>query len=108
MTLAQESATEAGGGRVLRFSATVNMLVTPDRATRDDARVAVAEAALCNVDALDRDLLRVIAAHDEMLDKMRALASIGVDRLHIRPMDEYSQHWLDEAIRDIQEVPCLS
>jgi alkanesulfonate monooxygenase SsuD/methylene tetrahydromethanopterin reductase-like flavin-dependent oxidoreductase (luciferase family) len=108
MRLAQEAAVDAGHGRALRFSATMNLQVAPDRATRDRARASLAEAALCDVDVLDRELLRVIAAHDEVLDKMRALAAIGVDRLHIRPMDEYSQHWLDEAIKDIQEVPCRS
>ena len=39
---------------------------------------------------------------------MHALAELGVDRLHIRPMDERSQRWLDEALNDIQEVPCQS
>lgn len=105
--LAREAAIDSGHGRSLRFSATVNMQVTPDNATRDDARAALAEAAICDLDDLDNELLRVVAAEDEVLGKFRVLGSIGVDRLHVRPMDEHSQQWLDEAIKDIQEVPCL-
>ena len=106
MTLAQEVA--ADSGRSLRFSATLNMQVAPDPASRDVARRALAEAALCDLDALDAELLRIVATADEVLAKIRLLGQLGIDRLHIRPMDDHSQQWLTEAIRDIQEVPCPS
>jgi hypothetical protein len=37
---------------------------------------------------------------------MADLASLGVDRVHVRPMDAFSQKWLDEALKDIQELTC--
>ncbi|HKC30010.1 MAG TPA: LLM class flavin-dependent oxidoreductase [Jatrophihabitans sp.] len=106
--LADEAAVEAGHGRRLRFSATVNLQVAPDRPSRDAARTSLAEAAGCGSDDLERELLRVIATPDEVIEKVRALGALGVDRLHIRPMDDYSQRWLDEALKDIQEVQCRS
>lgn len=106
--LAREVAADVGHGRQLRFSATVNMQVTADRRARDAARAKLADAAVCAVDDLDGELLRVIAVGDEVLGKVRALAELGVDRMHIRPMDEYSHRWLNEAVKEIQEVPCHS
>jgi alkanesulfonate monooxygenase SsuD/methylene tetrahydromethanopterin reductase-like flavin-dependent oxidoreductase (luciferase family) len=108
ITLADESATGAGHGRTLSYAATMNVLVCPDRSSRDLARGALAEAAHCTLDDLDQELLRVIAAEDDVLDRVRELAKLGVDRLHIRPMDERTQQWLDDALSDIQEVPCQS
>ena len=106
IALAGEAAADAGHGRRLRIAATVNLLVTTDHPSRDAARAALADAANCGLDDLDRELLRVIATEDEVLDRVHALAELGVDRLHIRPMDEHSQRWLDEALNTIQEVPC--
>lgn len=101
-------ARDAAGARAeqLRFSATVNLLVAPSMAARDDARTTLAYAAGCGVEVLDDELLRVIATDDEALRKLAELATLGIDRVHVRPMDPYSQKWLDEAIKDIQELTC--
>lgn len=98
----------AAGDRAghLRFSATVNMLVTPSIAARDVARTALADVAGCEAAALEDELLRIIAVDTEVLAKMGELASLGVDRIHVRPMDPFSQKWLDEALKDIQELTC--
>jgi alkanesulfonate monooxygenase SsuD/methylene tetrahydromethanopterin reductase-like flavin-dependent oxidoreductase (luciferase family) len=104
--LARDAARAASTGRTLRFAATMNMVVTSSRAARDSARTALAEAANCSVDDLDRELLRVIATADEVLERVRELGRLGIDRLHIRPMDETTQRWLDEALSEIQEVRC--
>jgi alkanesulfonate monooxygenase SsuD/methylene tetrahydromethanopterin reductase-like flavin-dependent oxidoreductase (luciferase family) len=90
----------------LRFSATVNLLVSASPAARDDARATLADAAGCEPAALEDELLRVIGVDTEALAKMAELASLGVDRVHVRPMDAYSQRWLDEALKDIQELTC--
>lgn len=111
INVAREAAADrarSGQGRTLRFSATMNLQVAADRAVRDTARTALAEAAACGRDALDAELLRLVVTPDEVLDKVHALADLGVDRLHIRPMDGYSQNWLDDAVNDIKEVPCRS
>jgi hypothetical protein len=41
-----------------------------------------------------------------VLERVRELGRLGIDRLHIRPMDETTQRWLDEALSEIQEVRC--
>jgi alkanesulfonate monooxygenase SsuD/methylene tetrahydromethanopterin reductase-like flavin-dependent oxidoreductase (luciferase family) len=102
--LARDAAGERAGR--LRFSATINLLVSPSLAARDVARTALADAAGCESAALDDELLRVIAAETEVMDTMADLASLGVDRVHVRPMDAFSQKWLDEALKDIQELTC--
>ena len=101
-------AREAAGARSgqLRFSATVNLQVAPSAAARDDARTTLAYAAGCGVAELDEELLRVIATDDEALAKLAELAALGIDRVHVRPMDPYSHKWLDEAVTDIQELTC--
>jgi alkanesulfonate monooxygenase SsuD/methylene tetrahydromethanopterin reductase-like flavin-dependent oxidoreductase (luciferase family) len=103
-----ELARESAGDRRarLRFSATVNIMISPSTAARDDARAVLAEAAGCSVGALDEELLRVIVVENEAMAKMAELAALGIDRVHIRPMDPYSQKWLDEAVADIQELTC--
>lgn len=99
---------DAAGPRAadLRFSATVNLLACPSATARDSARVVLAEAADCDVSLLDDELLRVVDVDAEVLDKLSVLAQLGIDRVHIRPMDAYSQKWLDEALPDIQELTC--
>ena len=101
-------ARDAAGTRAadLQFSATVNLLVAPSPADRDAARASLAAAAGCDAAALDVELLRIIAVDSEALAKLTELASLGIDRLHVRPMDPYSQKWLNEAVKDIQEIPC--
>jgi alkanesulfonate monooxygenase SsuD/methylene tetrahydromethanopterin reductase-like flavin-dependent oxidoreductase (luciferase family) len=101
-------ARDAAGERTerLRFSATVNMLVTPSVAARDDARATLADAAGCAPATLEDELLRIVAVDSEVVAKMAELASLGIDRVHIRPMDTYSQNWLDEALKDIRELTC--
>jgi alkanesulfonate monooxygenase SsuD/methylene tetrahydromethanopterin reductase-like flavin-dependent oxidoreductase (luciferase family) len=101
-------AREAAGPRssALRFSATLNMIISPSPQARDEARATLADAARCDPRAFDAELLRVIAVDTEAMAKMAELTSLGIDRIHVRPMDAYSQSWLDEALKDIQELTC--
>jgi len=101
-------ARDAAGPRssALRFSATLNMVVSPSPQERDEARAALADAAGCDPAAFDDELLRVVALDTEAMAKMADLAALGIDRIHVRPMDAYSQSWLDEALKDIQELTC--
>jgi alkanesulfonate monooxygenase SsuD/methylene tetrahydromethanopterin reductase-like flavin-dependent oxidoreductase (luciferase family) len=102
MALARESAHHAG--RDVRFSATVNLVVRPDAAGRDEARRDLQAAAGCGRRALDRELLRVVATDGEALDRFVTLGSIGVDRVHVRPADPWTQQWLDGAVPEIRAI----
>jgi hypothetical protein len=56
------------------------------------------------MDLLELEHLRIIDTGDGTLDRLRALAGLGIDRLHIRPADERSQCWLDEALPDLRAL----
>lgn len=90
------------GGRELRFSATLNIIVRDGIADRDEARRPITGAAGCTPSTLDRELLRLVVTPDELFERVDVLASLGVDRLHIRPADVESQRWLDEHLPVIQ------
>lgn len=90
-------------GRELRFSATVNLAVAPDPASRDGLLRTIAEAAGCAPEVVAADMLRVVALEDEALDRISELAHLGIDRLHIRPVDDRSSSWLDGAVRALQD-----
>jgi alkanesulfonate monooxygenase SsuD/methylene tetrahydromethanopterin reductase-like flavin-dependent oxidoreductase (luciferase family) len=102
MTLASNVAD--GHGKALRFSATVNLLVSSDTAHRDDSRRGLAAAAHCDVAAFDGELLRIIDVSEGALARLQALAALGIDRLHIRPMDPATHVWLDEALPSIRAM----
>jgi alkanesulfonate monooxygenase SsuD/methylene tetrahydromethanopterin reductase-like flavin-dependent oxidoreductase (luciferase family) len=101
-------ARDAAGERAsrLRFSATVNLTVAASGSACDDARTALAEAADCDVATVESELLRVIAVESEAMANMAELAALGIDRVHVRPMDAHTHKWLDEALKDIQELTC--
>ncbi|HET7529334.1 MAG TPA: LLM class flavin-dependent oxidoreductase [Mycobacteriales bacterium] len=101
-------AREAAGSRssALRFSATLNMIVSPSLQARDEARATLADAAGCDAAAFEDELLRIIAVDTDVMARIAELALLGIDRVHVRPMDAYSQSWLDEALKDIQELSC--
>lgn len=107
-TLAQrvETAASAPNARPgLRFSATVNLTVAADANDRDRAVGAIAEAAGCDRSAVAGDLLRVVTTEDEALDRLRQLPGIGVDRIHIRPVDARTANWLDGSVGALQALP---
>jgi alkanesulfonate monooxygenase SsuD/methylene tetrahydromethanopterin reductase-like flavin-dependent oxidoreductase (luciferase family) len=101
-------AREAAGPRssALRFSATLNMVLSPSPQARDEARASLAAAAGCEPAACDDELLRIVDIDTDAMAKLAVLAALGIDRVHIRPMDAHSQSWLDEALKDIQELTC--
>jgi alkanesulfonate monooxygenase SsuD/methylene tetrahydromethanopterin reductase-like flavin-dependent oxidoreductase (luciferase family) len=100
MELAREAA--AAHGRELRFSATLNLIVRDAVADRDEARRPIAAAAGCALSTLDRELLRLVVTPEELFERVEVLASLGIDRFHIRPADVESQHWLDEHLTALQ------
>jgi alkanesulfonate monooxygenase SsuD/methylene tetrahydromethanopterin reductase-like flavin-dependent oxidoreductase (luciferase family) len=101
--LARTAAAQAE--RVVRFSATVNIVVSGDRGARDEARARLAASADCDPAVFDRELLRVVAQEDEALEGFATLAALGVDRVHVRPGDPRTQRWLDDALPAIQALP---
>ncbi|WP_373070981.1 LLM class flavin-dependent oxidoreductase [Gemmatimonas sp.] len=89
--------------RELRFSATVNLVVASEPHSRDRALQMIAEAAGCTTEIVAADMLRVVTLEDEALDRIGELSELGIDRLHVRPVDELSSHWLDGAVGALQE-----
>jgi alkanesulfonate monooxygenase SsuD/methylene tetrahydromethanopterin reductase-like flavin-dependent oxidoreductase (luciferase family) len=102
ITSARHAAAEAMND--VRISATVMLVVTPDNATRDSARRDLAFIARSDLDLLDRELLRMIDTEVGVFERFKALAALGLDRVHVRPADEPSQRWLDDALRDLQAL----
>ncbi|HEY7043574.1 MAG TPA: LLM class flavin-dependent oxidoreductase [Nocardioidaceae bacterium] len=103
IALAREVAGRAGND--IKLSATVMLSITPDAVTRDRSREQMAEIAQSTPDLLDRELLRVIDTGEGAFGRIRTLAAIGFDRLHIRPADEPTQRWLDAGLADLQRLP---
>lgn len=95
------SAAEAAG-RQIRFSATLNVTVRESVAERDAARRSIAAAAGCDPSTFDQELLRLVVTPDEALERVEIIASLGIDRVHIRPADADTHHWLDDALPVIQ------
>jgi alkanesulfonate monooxygenase SsuD/methylene tetrahydromethanopterin reductase-like flavin-dependent oxidoreductase (luciferase family) len=91
-------------GRTLRFSATVNLLVSNDKDRRDSSRRELAAAAKCDAAAFDGELLRVIDVGEGVMARLQTLAALDIDRIHVRPMDPASQAWLDEALPSIRSI----
>jgi alkanesulfonate monooxygenase SsuD/methylene tetrahydromethanopterin reductase-like flavin-dependent oxidoreductase (luciferase family) len=102
VALASEAA--AASGNVLTLSATVMLLITPDRPARDTSRRNMATIARSNLELLELELLRIIDTGDGAFDRFHDLARVGLDRLHIRPADAFSERWLDEALPDLQAL----
>jgi alkanesulfonate monooxygenase SsuD/methylene tetrahydromethanopterin reductase-like flavin-dependent oxidoreductase (luciferase family) len=102
LATAREAAAEAGND--LAFSATVMLLITPDIPARDRAREELAPIARSSLGLLELELLRMIDTADGAMSRFRMLAELGFDRLHIRPADERSERWLDEALPDLQRL----
>ncbi len=102
IALAQSAATAAGND--VRLSATVMLLITPDWAARDEARREMASIAHSDLQLLDAELLRVIDTADGAAARLRTLVRLGIERLHIRPADERSQHWLEEVLPDLRAL----
>jgi alkanesulfonate monooxygenase SsuD/methylene tetrahydromethanopterin reductase-like flavin-dependent oxidoreductase (luciferase family) len=102
VALALAEADQAGND--LKLSATVMLTIAADAAARDRAREDLAPIASSTLELLDLEHLRIVDTGDGALDRLRALAALGFDRLHIRPSDEPSQRWLDEALPDVQAL----
>lgn len=102
IALARDSA--AAAGNRIKLSATVFLSVTADTVARDDARRELAAIARSDLDLLDLELLRIVDTEDGALGRLRALAELGFDRVHVRPSDDRSLQWLDGALTDIQAL----
>jgi alkanesulfonate monooxygenase SsuD/methylene tetrahydromethanopterin reductase-like flavin-dependent oxidoreductase (luciferase family) len=102
IAVANEAAAERGA--TLKFSATVNAIVTASVGERQQRRSTLADAAGCPVEALDDELLRIIDTDDGAIERLQALAGLGIDRLHIRPMDPRTQQWLTTALPTIRAI----
>jgi alkanesulfonate monooxygenase SsuD/methylene tetrahydromethanopterin reductase-like flavin-dependent oxidoreductase (luciferase family) len=102
IALARESA--ASSGNDLRLSATVMLLITPDDDARDRARREMAPIARSDLDLLDAELLRMIDTGEGAMQRFAALSALGIDRLHVRPADERTHAWLDDALPDLRAL----
>ena len=102
VALARTAADRAGNE--LKLSATVMLVVAADTTMRDRARAELAPIASSTPDLLEQEHLRIVDTGDGTLERLRALAALGFDRLHIRPADEPSQRWLDDALPDLQAL----
>jgi alkanesulfonate monooxygenase SsuD/methylene tetrahydromethanopterin reductase-like flavin-dependent oxidoreductase (luciferase family) len=91
-------------GRKLRFSATVNLTVRSTIEERDALRRELTMAAGCDLDALDRELLRSVATSEEAMHRFGILGELGIDRVHVRPSDPQTLTWLDEHVAAIQAL----
>ena len=89
-------------GNTLAFSATVMLQITPDAPARDRARARSRRFARSSVELLELETLRMIDTGDGAMARFSALGALGFERLHIRPSDESSQRWLDEALPDLR------
>jgi len=90
--------------RKTKVSATINLKVIEDNRSLEIAQTELASAANCNVSDIKRDHLRIIENETKVFEKLEALDGIGIDRLHIRPNDEYTKEWLNESVLKIQKI----
>jgi alkanesulfonate monooxygenase SsuD/methylene tetrahydromethanopterin reductase-like flavin-dependent oxidoreductase (luciferase family) len=102
--IAVARASAAAVGNDVALSATVMLLITADAAARDAARQEMAPIAQSSLDLLDLELLRMIDTGDGAMGRFGILSALGIDRLHIRPADKWTQAWLDEARPDLQAL----
>jgi alkanesulfonate monooxygenase SsuD/methylene tetrahydromethanopterin reductase-like flavin-dependent oxidoreductase (luciferase family) len=94
--------TEAGDG--VKFSATVNLRIVPSSSAAREAREELARLASCDVATIEAERLRLISVDDDALDRFSELATLGIDRVHVRPMDEMTQQWLVGALPALQSI----
>jgi alkanesulfonate monooxygenase SsuD/methylene tetrahydromethanopterin reductase-like flavin-dependent oxidoreductase (luciferase family) len=100
--LAHQAAAEAGSE--VRLSATLNITLAATVAERERLRSEYAPVAWSSPVLLDRELLRAIDTADGLLERLAALADLGIDRVHIRPKDAATREWLDDALPRIQAM----
>jgi alkanesulfonate monooxygenase SsuD/methylene tetrahydromethanopterin reductase-like flavin-dependent oxidoreductase (luciferase family) len=89
------------------ISATVNLHVIDEEARLVAELRAVAERAGCSSSAVERDLLRVTAHSEEALRRLRRLAALGIDRVNVRPVDDWTRAWLDDQLDIIRAMPTI-
>ncbi|MFP4512832.1 MAG: LLM class flavin-dependent oxidoreductase [Acidimicrobiales bacterium] len=102
MALADEAAERSG--KPIAFSATVNMVVRDSPATRLAEARSLASIANCDSSAFDSELLRMVATESDALERFAVLAELGIDRLHIRPVDEQTREWLEGSLADLRAL----
>lgn len=90
--------------RKTKVSATVNLRVIEDKKSLVNTQTELANAASCSISDIKRDHLRIIENETKVFEKLEALAGIGIDRLHIRPSDDYTKEWLNESVLKIQQI----
>jgi alkanesulfonate monooxygenase SsuD/methylene tetrahydromethanopterin reductase-like flavin-dependent oxidoreductase (luciferase family) len=91
-------------GRELTFSATVNLQICATAQSCSAARTDLAAAAGADVAVFDREMLRVIEIEERALDRFASLSALGIDRVHVRPMDDHTARWLEHALPHIQQI----
>ena len=90
--------------RKTRLSATINLKIIEDKGLLNQAQSDLAKLSNCDVSDLKRDHLRIIDSEEMVFEKLKALAGIGIDRLHVRPHDEYTKAWLNESVSKIKQL----
>ena len=102
VALARDSAASAGNR--IKVSATVFLSIAADAAARDRARRELATIARSDLDLLDLEHLRIVDTEEGAFDRLRTLAELGFDRIHVRPSDDASLQWLDGALVDVHAL----
>ena len=90
--------------RQTKVSATINLKVVENIKSVDGVQIEFADASLSDISDIKQDHLRVIGDEGTVLEKLNALSGIGIDRLHIRPSDEYTKEWLNATVSKIQKI----
>lgn len=90
--------------RDVAVSATVNLHVLESPKEVLEAQRNLAAVAHCDVSNIQRDLLRITDNGEGVLARLRMLADLGVDRLHIRPKDQFSLEWLRVSLGSIKAI----
>lgn len=97
----------AAAGNSVNVSATLTAVVVPQGGAAS-ARGRLAGALRSTSALLERDLLYAVGTQHELLTKIRALAALGVDRVHVIPGQPEPQRTLAavrEMLKDIQDTP---
>lgn len=98
-----EVARDSGGADV-SFSTTVNLRVLPTVEAARQARKELAQLTGCPVATVEAERLRLVVDEGSALDAFAELASIGIDRVHVRPMDAATSGWLLGAVDALKSL----
>ena len=80
------------------------LVVAADTTMRDRARAELAPIASSTPTCSSRSTSASSIPATARWSGSGRCAALGFDRLHIRPADEPSQRWLDDALPDLQAL----